>query len=978
VIVPPRKGKTGFLSRKRSAFAVVGAVFTVAAMAAAPAASAAGSGPVSDDFSAASLNSSLWTVTDHAGDGTVTTTGTGTTDARLALSVPGGAPHDAWASNSSLDVMQPISDADFAVEAKFDSVPTKKYQDEGVLVQQDASNWERFSLYSDGSKLYAFGASTVGATSTQRLKVAVAAGTSLWLRVARQGSTFTMSYSPSGSSWQTIGSFSQALTASTVGVYAANAQPTASAAAPAFTSLVDYFFNQTSPISPEDGTGGGGDTTPPQISAVSASPTSTGATINWTTDEASTGQVDYGTSASYGGTVTQASSTVTHTVTLSGLVSGVTYHYQVTATDAASNSAHTGDRSFTTAQGGGPGGPVSDDFSATPLDTSRWSVVNPVGDGSVTMSGQGTADARLLLTLPSGTAHDAFQTDAALRVMQPVSDTDFGIEAKFDSIPSKKYQDQGLLVQQDASTWMRFDAFSDGSKLNAYAATTAGNVTTQQLKATVTATGAMRLRVSRTGSSWQFQYAPSATSAFQTIGTVTDALTVSTVGVYAGNSGSPAPAWQSLVDYFFNTASPISPEDGQSGGGDTTPPAISQVAVQPSTSSAVVTWKTDELSTGSVDYGASSSYGQSAASPASSTNHTATLSGLASGSTYHYSVTAVDGSGNTASTSDATFTTTQSSGNSGPVITVWYGSHQTFGTFAQPQNWANLLGNVSDTDGVQSLTYSLNGASAKTLTMGPDTRRLQYKGDFNADIAWSSLAAGDNTVSLRAVDNLGNASTAQVTLTLANGSARSLPFTVNWSASTPLNDQAQVVDGNWAVDSKGLHIQQPGYDRLVDIGSKSLKDFVVSVPVTVYGFGPDAYKAPSNEPLVGFGLRWQGHTKVDNAQPVWGWYPTGALAWFRWYKPTTQTEMRGNNNTPDVKKAASMTLGVKYMLKAQAQTQASGSTVYSLKMWPASGSEPSAWNQQITVTGGPATGSIILIAHQVDAAFGSVTVTAIP
>jgi len=42
-------------------------------------------------------------------------------------------------------------------------------------------------------------------------------------------------------------------------------------------------------------------------------------------------------------------------------------------------------------------------------------------------------------------------------------------------------------------------------------------------------------------------------------------LVVSQVGVFAGNfgsGGSPAPAHTALVDYFFNTASPIIPEDG--------------------------------------------------------------------------------------------------------------------------------------------------------------------------------------------------------------------------------------------------------------------------------------------------------------------------------------------------------------------------------------------------------------------------------
>jgi hypothetical protein len=40
-------------------------------------------------------------------------------------------------------------------------------------------------------------------------------------------------------------------------------------------------------------------------------------------------------------------------------------------------------------------------------------------------------------------------------------------------------------------------------------------------------------------------------------------LTVTSVGPFASNAegGSPAPAYTGLVDYFFNTASPIVPAD---------------------------------------------------------------------------------------------------------------------------------------------------------------------------------------------------------------------------------------------------------------------------------------------------------------------------------------------------------------------------------------------------------------------------------
>lgn len=92
------------------------------------------------------------------------------------------------------------------------------------------------------------------------------------------------------------------------------------------------------------------DTTPPTVSAVTAgSITQTSATITWTTNEAADSQVRYGTTASYGSTTTLNSNMVTsHSVTVSGLTAGTTYHYQVVSKDAASNSNSSADATFTT------------------------------------------------------------------------------------------------------------------------------------------------------------------------------------------------------------------------------------------------------------------------------------------------------------------------------------------------------------------------------------------------------------------------------------------------------------------------------------------------------------------------------------------------------------------------------------------------------------------------------------------------------
>jgi hypothetical protein len=93
------------------------------------------------------------------------------------------------------------------------------------------------------------------------------------------------------------------------------------------------------------------DTTPPTISNVTATAlTVSGATISWTTNEASDTQVEYGSTTSYGTLSTlNATSLTAHSTSLSGLASGTTYHYRVRSRDAAGNLATSGDFTFTTA-----------------------------------------------------------------------------------------------------------------------------------------------------------------------------------------------------------------------------------------------------------------------------------------------------------------------------------------------------------------------------------------------------------------------------------------------------------------------------------------------------------------------------------------------------------------------------------------------------------------------------------------------------
>ncbi len=95
------------------------------------------------------------------------------------------------------------------------------------------------------------------------------------------------------------------------------------------------------------------DTNAPTLSNVNHSSISqSSATITWTTNEASTTYVEYGTTTSYGTNTTLNTTKVTsHSQTLTGLTAGTTYHYRVKSKDTAGNQRTGTDKTFTTTSG---------------------------------------------------------------------------------------------------------------------------------------------------------------------------------------------------------------------------------------------------------------------------------------------------------------------------------------------------------------------------------------------------------------------------------------------------------------------------------------------------------------------------------------------------------------------------------------------------------------------------------------------------
>lgn len=95
------------------------------------------------------------------------------------------------------------------------------------------------------------------------------------------------------------------------------------------------------------------DTSAPSISNIVVTDVNTTSVkVTWTTDENSSSSVDYGISDSYGSSGSGDGSTTSHSVSLSSLSAGTTYHYKVKSADSSGNSAESADNTFSTAVSG--------------------------------------------------------------------------------------------------------------------------------------------------------------------------------------------------------------------------------------------------------------------------------------------------------------------------------------------------------------------------------------------------------------------------------------------------------------------------------------------------------------------------------------------------------------------------------------------------------------------------------------------------
>ncbi len=501
---------------------------------------------------------------------------------------------------------------------------------------------------------------------------------------------------------------------------------------------------------------------------------------------------------------------------------------------------------------------TSDDFASGSLDP-VWNVIGPAGIAS--SFGTSPTDAFLELVTPDGN-YDAWNANNSARLMQTVADDDFTLETRFLTTPTERYQLQGILVEQDAQNWLRFDTYSDGNTLYAFGGITVNGASSMAFRVAIPENTAQYLQVTRQGDLWTLAYSQDGQT-WTTAGSFTQALNVTAAGVLAGNTGN-ATGYTAQVDYVEFSSDPILDEDGTYEYVNVAPVATDDIL--PRNSDGPLTFAISDLLSNDSDSNGDlldiTSYTQPANGLIADNGDgtlTYTPSGLFDGSdTFTYTIT--DGE----LTDEATVTLR-------PIVDVWYGDTQSFGSPGEAQTWVNILGNVSDD--VASLAYSLNGGPVSSLSIGADTRRLHNDGDFNVELAYTQLdgTSADDVVTLIANLSDGSTLTRDITIQYEDGLNWDGNYSIDWSNVNDIQQVAQIVDGRWALEDGGVRIVQPGYDRVLAIGDESWDNYEVRLSVTTHDL---TNIDPSGRDGGGFaiGMLWTGHTDDSHTglpTPCW-------------------------------------------------------------------------------------------------------------
>ena len=501
------------------------------------------------------------------------------------------------------------------------------------------------------------------------------------------------------------------------------------------------------------------DLTAPIISSVASSTTSGSATITWTTNEAATSTLNYGTTISYGSaSSSSATATTTHSFTLTGLSASTLYHFRASSADASGNLATSSDYTFTTSAADlttglvgywaletGSGTSAVDSISSnngTLTNGPTW-VTGQVGNYGVNFDGTddfiSTSDIAATENIGTITVSVwAKSTSADLAGTQYIFAKSRSGQTNISWEITKSAQERfGFSVSNGTTkasavsdsafadtNWHHVVGVYDGTDVNIYVDGAAADATP----------GALTGNVSNT-------------TYYVCIGTGSTGANCTTAVVFSGSIDDPR---------IYNRALSSSEVDSlyDYRGIDVTVPIISSIASSTDATTATITWTTNENATSTVNYGTTTGYGTASTSASSVTSHSIVLGSLSPSTLYHFKVSSADPSGNVASSSDLTFTTAVVDVTS-PIISS---------VASSPSSATAVVTWTTNEAATSQVEYGLTSSYTASST-------LNSTATTSHSVTLSSLTASTTYhFRVRSVDSSGNIGTStDITLTTIEG-----------------------------------------------------------------------------------------------------------------------------------------------------------------------------------------------------------------
>ncbi len=347
--------------------------------------------------------------------------------------------------------------------------------------------------------------------------------------------------------------------------------------------------------------------------------------ITWTSDQATTSQVEFGTTAGYGSlSVYNAALTTSHSVTLSGLIPGTTYNYAALSTNAGGSLTTSSNFTFTTTSAPPVIKSVVVSSVTATSATFTWTTDQP----STSQVASGATPAYGLLStlnLTLVTSHSVNLTGltpGTIYNYQALSTNSVGLSNASPNATFTTASGGPAPNLQNVSFW--------GITGNAITIAWSSDQpsTTSIQYGTTTALG---------------QTSPLQTTLAQSHGLTLSGLASGTTYYFVAQSTNASNSTGYSAMYSFKTL-------------DTTPPVISNIQVTPANNhTAVVSWSVSKIATNQVEYGSNTFYGLWASATGQAQNALITLGWVPSG-TIHYRLHSTDPAGNQTTSPDYTFT----------------------------------------------------------------------------------------------------------------------------------------------------------------------------------------------------------------------------------------------------------------------------------------------------------------------------------